>query len=523
MTHPGQRRSNYFSACHFGLALAATIGMAGSALPARASARGAPVQPGAWPPLLADDEPVIVSEHRVETSRGPLVYEARVGRIPIRNADTGDLRGRIFYVAYVVKTKGKPRPITFAWGGGPLVASSIVHLEGIGPRRRSRSGKVDNAETLLTDTDLVFMDAVETGCSRPAKPEYAPEFMNMQGDIRATVEFIRAYRRRFLADDQPLFILGGSYGAFRTAAVADALTTSHQALAGAILISGDIPNIPQPTAFYDAMHVPARTATAFYYRRLDADLMRDRTATMRAAADWAHDVYMPALEHLDQLSPDQREIVARDLARYTGLRPDQIDRTTLVMHVDEYLTHFIDPSGAKAMTEEDTRRLVGDPNDEDIGAAESVNQYIRGELGYATDLLYAGLEDGYAPFPGPKPSSIRDQWVYNQPGVTPAVIAEFRRTGEVTPIAQANPPWIVNALKQDAALRVYVAPARYDPLNMCEGDVLAAAQLTTELRARMAVKCYESGHIIYREPVARILLLNDLSAFIRQTIAARDR
>jgi hypothetical protein len=254
--------------------------------------------------------------------------------------------------------------------------------------------------------------------------------MNLQGDVAATPEFIRAYRDRFNVNDQPLFIAGESYGVFRAAAVANRLTAAHQPVAGTILIAGDIPNIPQSSAFYDAMHIPARTATAIHYKRLDPDLLRDPDATMKAAVDWAQNVYKPALEHLDQPAPDQREKIAADLARYTGLRLGQIDRKTLVVHVDEYLSHFLDESASKVMTEEDTRLLVGEEGD-DMGDAKTTDQYIRGELGYATDLTYSGLESAYTSLPSPKIPTIREQWIYNQPGVTPAVLAEFKRTGEV--------------------------------------------------------------------------------------------
>src|SRR5882757_4779821 len=189
----------------------------GAGLPAVARVADAPAKASSrlLPPIASGDEPVVVTEHRIETARGPLLYEARTGRLAIRSAETGEVRGYIFFVAYVGKSNGPRRPITFAWNGGPTVASAIVHMEGLGPRRRTKSGVVDNAETLLADSDLVFYDALETGFSRPAKPEFAAEFLNLQGDVAATAEFIRAYRARFRTVDQPLFIAGESYGVFR--------------------------------------------------------------------------------------------------------------------------------------------------------------------------------------------------------------------------------------------------------------------------------------------------------------------
>jgi len=128
---------------------------------------------------VTGDEPIVVTEHRIQTAHGALPYEARAGRLPIRSEQTGEIRGFIFFVAYVVTASG--------------------------PRRRTKAGMVDNPETLLADSDLVFYDALETGFSRPAAPEYAPEFLNTQGDVAVTAEFIRAYRARFRAIGQPLW------------------------------------------------------------------------------------------------------------------------------------------------------------------------------------------------------------------------------------------------------------------------------------------------------------------------------
>ncbi|MEN3746709.1 hypothetical protein TPR58_05995 [Sphingomonas sp. HF-S3] len=472
-------------------------------------------------PRLIDDESVVVSERRVQTRRGPLTYEVRVGRVPIRNDDTGQVRGRLFFVAYVVKTKGPRRPITFAWNGGPLVASAIIHMDGLGPRRRTAQGMVDNPDTLLADTDLVFMDAMETGFSRPAAPEFSPEFMNMTGDVNATAEFIRAYRARFRTGDQPLFIAGESYGVFRAAALAEKLSAAHVDIAGAILLSGDIPNIPQPPEFYDAMHIPARTAAAFHHKRLAPDLMRDREATMQAALDWARTVYMPALARRGTLAADEREAIATTLARYTGISPAQVNRETLVVPIQQYLTTSLSLDGSKALSDEDMRVRI-DEDRSDVRSAELVDSYIRGELGYTTDLTYAGLETGYSPYPAPRKLSIRDRWIYNQPGVTPEIVAEVKRTWEVSPLARANPTWIINAMKQDKDMRVFVATGRFDPLNMCEGNAIAAAQLPTDLRTRMSTHCYESGHIIFRDNDARAPFLHDLSAFIQRTMAERQ-
>jgi hypothetical protein len=471
-------------------------------------------------PIASGDETIVVTEHRIETARGPLLYEARTGRLAIRSAETGEVRGYIFFVAYVAKSNGPRRPITFAWNGGPTVASAIVHMEGLGPRRRTKSGVVDNAETLLADSDLVFYDALETGFSRPAKPEFAAEFLNLQGDVAATAEFIRAYRARFRAVDQPLFIAGESYGVFRAAAVADLLTERGEKIAGTMLISGDIPNTPtpMPIAFYDAMHVPARTATAFFYHRLPPELMSDRDATLKEVNQWATTVYQPALEHLEELSDAERDKIAQELARFIGMRPDQVDRKTLVVHANHYLPDFFDGDRTRTLSELDMRELEGPT---DLGSAAVLDSYIRDELGYATDLTYTGLEEGYMPTPGHPRRSSGEQFYYNQDGLTAADRSRTRKEGEVTYIARDNPPWIVDAMRRDKAMQVFVASARYDPLNMCEGDVAATATLAPDFSSRISNHCYESGHVVYRDEAARLQLSHDLSDFVQRTLAAQ--
>lgn len=464
------------------------------------------------PPLVIGDEPIIVSERHVQTTRGPLTYETRVGRLAIRNEETGEIRGRIFFSAYVVRSKGAKRPLIFAWNGGPTGPSNLIHLELMGPRRRVGNHVVDNAETLLVDSDLVFYDPIETGFSRPEKPEFAQEFLNMKGDVAATVEFIRAYRRRFGANQQPLILAGESYGVFRAAAAADSLTRDGEKIAGSILISGDIPNIPMPVAFYNAMHIPARTATAFYFHRLPPELQRDRTQTLEEVNHWAVATYMPALEHVDQLGDAERDRIAGDLARYTGLRPDQVNRSTLVVTANHFLEGFFDGDRTSKLREIDARLTTKDHFD--VGTPKLVSAYFRDELGYRTDLTYSALEQGYMPTPGAVRRANYLQWQYNQDGVTPEMVVVAFAEGEVTTIARNNPEWIPNAMKADKNMKVFVASGRFDPLNMCEGDAAATATLPQELSSRITNHCYEGGHMMYRDEPTRVQMSHDLSKFV---------
>jgi carboxypeptidase C (cathepsin A) len=498
--------------------LTATATAACLAFAAGAGAATAPAAaPSASAPLLVPgDEPVIVTQHQVKTANGVLAYEARAGRLPIRNDESGEVRGHIFFVAYVVKnTSGKPRPLTFAWNGGPTTASVLLHTEMLGPRRLERGKLVENAETLLTASDLVFMDPVETGFSRPAKPEFDKEFLSTLGDFAATAEFVRAWRVRFAAERQPLFLLGESYGTWRVNGTTELLTKRGIPVAGAILISGGIPGSQMPFEFSDAWYVPARTAAAFVHKRLAPALLRDRDATLAEVETWVETTYLPALQRGEQLDDTTREKIAQDLARYTGIPPQQIDRKTLVMSNRSYLTAFFGGDKDKVLNTFDMRIAGAEPDD--AGRARAITDYLRDDLGYRTDLAYTGLEDGYMPAPGPARRSTGSRWSYDHTEITPELMARMQGGGG----PPASQPWLQNAMRVDRKIRVFVAAGRYDSLNMCAGNLRMSGKLEPDLAQRFTNRCYEGGHMMYRDQPTRLRLARDLTQFIDEAAAAR--
>jgi carboxypeptidase C (cathepsin A) len=482
-------------------------------------------------PLMSGDEPIVVTTHTIQTPEGPLTYEARAGRLPIRVDETGEVHAHVFFVAYVVKNRGKNRPLTIAWNGGPTIASIYVHTEFLGPRRITKTGFVDNPLTLLKTSDLVFYDPVETGFSRVAHPRFAPEFFNMKGDVAAAAEFVRAYRARFDAQTQPLFILGESYGVWRTAAVGEFLAHEGVGIAGLVLVSGGFPSVRQPMSFWNAMNIPTRAATALFYHRLDPTLMRDPRGTERAVKAWVDSTYLPALRHPETLSKAQRDSIIRRLAAYTGVRPNQIDPKTMVMTTQDFLTGFFDGDKKRELADVDTRVF----GEERASVAQHlyISHYLREELGYATDLGYTGelgyasdlgyraLEAGYVPTPGPARRSSGAQWIYNQTPDSAAALAAGRVDGEVAHMFNSNPPWTQNAMTLEPTLRVFVALGRYDPTNSCDAEERNIAGLQAELSKRVVLKCYDAGHMMYRDDSQRPKVMADLARFEADAVAAQ--
>jgi carboxypeptidase C (cathepsin A) len=153
-------------------------------------------------------EGLVTTSHRIVLGGKPLAYTATAGRLPILDNDAGEPHAYMFFVAYTAeRTSGAPvRPLTFLWNGGPGSSSSQVHLMGFGPRRLKMSDTYptwpplsvnttleDNQETWLEFSDLVFVDPIGTGYSRPTKAEYGAEFFNTVGDAESVAEFIRVY------------------------------------------------------------------------------------------------------------------------------------------------------------------------------------------------------------------------------------------------------------------------------------------------------------------------------------------
>src|SRR5262245_16622220 len=190
------------------------------------------------------EDQIVTTKHQVTIGGRVLRYTARAGRLPILDNETGEVHGRMFFTAYTLDSalNQSPRPLTFLWNGGPGSSSSLVHLLGFGPRRLQPDGTpVDNQGTWLDQTDLVFVDPVGTGYSRPAKPKYGPEFYQTRGDAESVAEFIRVYRNRFEAWEAPLFLAGESYGVTRAAGVAEVLQRRRIAVNGVILIGLALP------------------------------------------------------------------------------------------------------------------------------------------------------------------------------------------------------------------------------------------------------------------------------------------
>ncbi|WP_337187080.1 peptidase S10 [Phenylobacterium sp.] len=468
--------------------------------------------------LPAAEAPV-VTRHEIRIGGKPLRYEAETGRIAIRDAETGQPRGFMFYIAYRVPSpgkppSGKPRPLAFVWNGGPGANSATLHFEVAGPKRGEDGRLVDNAETWLTHADLVFVDPIGTGFSRPAAAEDAQAFYGTLGDVASVTEFVRSWRLLHGAEAQPLYLIGESWGAGRAANVGHALMTRGIPVAGLGLISGGTGlSRLGDDAPVTHLRIAGYAATALHHGRLAPDVGATPEAVRRAAEAWAHDVYGPALARRDSLTPEERETIAAGLSRLTGLPAERIDRKTLTITPRQFRTELV----PGRMLNVFDMRIADEPR---ASARGAILAYLRGDLGYRTDLPYVGLEalaDGYFP-DGTAPQTVGARWDYATGPVTPeerqAAIAEAVRTGAGPPKLGPPLPATAEAVALDPKLKVLVASGLYDSLANCAGDDETARRLPPALKAAMSFRCYPGGHMMYRETPVRVQFSDDIRALV---------
>ena len=384
-----------------------------AAVSTNAPAAGEKIEVAAIP--TAAHKPVFTT-NAITISGQPVTYVAETGMLPLLSA-TGTVRASVFYVAYtrVGETNLAARPVTFCFNGGPGSSSVWLHLGAFGPRRVKMNDNgtlppppfklVDNQYSILDGSDLVFIDPVATGFSRPADSEKAEQFFGNSADLDSVGEFIQLWTTRHDRWLSPKYLCGESYGVFRAAGLAEHLSSRYgMYLNGLILISGvldfatiyDNPgnDVPYP------LYLPAYTAAAQFHHKLPPDLETNLTKALAESRAFARGEYVSALQQGDSLPPDEREKVVAELARLTGLKPSVIEDNNLRIDPGVFRKQLLHDQGLILGAYD--ARITGrddDPASEypdfDPSAAAvmgpfsaAMNAYVRQDLKFKDDLPY---------------------------------------------------------------------------------------------------------------------------------------
>lgn len=461
------------------------------------------------------DFDLIETEHTLKiASQEPIVYLATTGTLPVCNEE-GKPVAELFFISYTIPEE-EDRPVTFIFPGGPGGSCASETICTIGPRRlvTPQEGKpllppykmIDNPESLLPWTDLVFVDPVNTGFSKfteEAAPEDIEDLLSVDGDIAALGNFVETFVSYFQRWNSPKYLAGISYGTLRSCGLCEYLRRFDFGIHGVILLGSAIDyslllsQKNQPLA--DCLLIPTFAATAWYHGRLWPEKPLDEV--VEYARRFAYEDYAPAMLEPTRLSQVEKNNFYAELARLIGLSPETVSRYCGRFDEELYTTEFMG-SERKLIGGLDTRyigdlsdtqrRYYEDPSYSDMqGVLCAFNAYLQKEL--ATDNPFVRYE-----------SFSRQPWDFStyDSMIWPDVLQRLRRT-----------------LIQNPEMKVFSGSGYYD----CRTPFAATEycfehlDLPHSYKQNLQFEYYEAGHgFIFHYPSLK-KLKTDLVAFYEQT------
>ncbi len=450
-----------------------------------------------------------------------IAYTATVGTLEMKS-DDGKKKAEIFFIAY---TKGdakqeKKRPITFCFNGGPGSSSVWLHMGMLGPQRVELNDEaqptpppgrlVENQYSLLDITDLVFIDPVSTGFSRPAQGENKQQFHGYEEDIRSVGQFIYFYTSKYKRWLSPKFLIGESYGTLRAAGLAGHLQDRYYMdLNGIALVSsvldfqtlsfGTNTNLPY------ILYLPSYTATAWYHKRLPKDLQKQELEKVLVEAEqFAMNDYAEALLKAATLPKRERKEVAKTFARYTGLSADFVELSNLRVSSSRFAKELL-RNKRRTVGRFDSRYTgidrdaAGDRYEYDASAAALfgpftavLNHYLRADLNADPEKVYEILTSNVRP------------WSY--------------KSFENRYVSASDT--LRGAMTQNPFLKVFVASGYYDLATpyFATDYTFNQMALAPSLRKNVSIHYYKGGHMMYVRESSLKKLRRDLERFYRSAL-----
>ncbi len=492
-----------------GASAAAGAGIVGLATPGRLRAADDP-------PTAPAQARRVVTQHRIHLADGSLLnYTATASTLVLRDEHDAPT-ANVFSTAYT--TGDRTRPVTFCSNGGPGSASLWLHIGGFGPRRIVTSNASfsppapfrleDNTSTLLDLTDLVFVDPVGTGYRTLAGKATTKDFYGIDEDLREFSQFIRRWLAENGRTNSPTFLIGESYGTFRSAGLADRLQHDGVSVSGVVLMStlldyADDFGSGGADNLVDAFAIPTEAAVAWYHKKVPDPAPDVQTAVARART-FTDEVYFPAVLRPTPLDSGERTALANRLHELIGLDADYLERANVRVAKERFQSQLLRGDGriigrydgryAGVAIDRNRNDPDFDPSYEAVAPAFTsvFSTYARTELGWQTDRLYRAL-----------PTSIVEDW-------------NFRRAGfEGKLLAPTVIPDLREAMHTNPNLRVFSANGWYDLATPFYGTEYELANVGADpsVARRISFGYYESGHMIYLNADALRALRADLERF----------
>ncbi len=435
----------------------------------------------------------------------------------------------MFYVAYF-KRDAKPgsRPITFLYNGGPGSSTVWLHMGAFGPRRVITADDthtpaapysiINNNQSLLDVSDLVFIDAPGTGFSRIAGPDKEKMFYGVDPDAHAFAEFITQFLGKYGRWNSPKYLFGESYGTTRSAVLVNMLEQNYDTdFNGVILLSqilnfdlspdGSLgnPGIDMPYQ----LALPSYAATAWYHHKLPGN-PPDLEALVAQTEQFAMGEYAHALGEGASLGDAERDAVAEKLHQYTGLDTAYIKKANLridggmfeqnLQGATDTATGRLDSRFSGPTMDPLSKEVDYDPQGAAISSAyvSAFNDYVRKELDFGKDRQFKPeIElwkswDNKHTLPGD-----------DQPSETAANVM----------------PDLAAALKYNPDLKVMLNAGYFDlGTPFFEGQYeMHHLDIPLKLQDNIQFRLYKSGHMVYAHQASLRELHDNVAAFIRET------
>lgn len=470
--------------------------------------------------------------HATVTINGQTIhYTATAGTLLLYN-DKQEPTASVFFISYTKDGVADPstRPVTFAYNGGPGGASALVDIGGFGPRRIDfpKPGDfaayappyrlVDNGNSILDSTDLVFVDAVGTGYSRILKAGNPKMFYGIREDGATFAQFIERYLKHFHRWNSPKFLLGESYGTTRNAVLANDLVNDGVYLNGVIMCS-TVLNFATLSFGNDlgyATYLPSYAAAAWYHHRVTPAPTNLETF-VEQARKFAAGPYASALFAGNQLPAAQEKAIADQLQHFTGIPADLWIKSHLRISLGMFMRRLLGPEGPEIgrydsrFTGPELEPLLPVPGDGSgepssnavMGAVTAVfNRYLSETLHYTSKRIYQQLS-----------YEVNRQWnmKYNPP--LSALHGGFASSPNVAPA-------LAVAMNNDPAMHVLFNNGYYDmatPFFATEYTVAHMPVAASE-RSHIEFKYYPVGHMLYVNPEALPALHTNIDAFIAASV-----
>ncbi|MDP9416129.1 MAG: peptidase S10 [Pseudomonadota bacterium] len=459
---------------------------------------------------------VSVTRHSGMFGGQRVAYTATAGETFLR-AEDGTPRAAIFSISYVKEPRDPNRPITFLFNGGPGSGSLWLHMGAFGPKRVAIPSDarddgappyplLDNPDSLLDVTDLVFIDPVGTGFSHALGKTEAKEFYGVTKDAESIAQFIRLWLNNNGRWNSPKYLGGESYGTTRSAAVLNQLegTYNDVALNGVILIStvldfgagADTPG----NEMTHILNLPSMAATALYHGKAQG---ASTEAFVEEARRFATGAYAAALLKGSRLGAEERAAVRRELARFTGLSEAYLEQADLRVAPARFYKELLRDRGLtigrldSRYTGRDYDNAGETPDNDpsfygiDAGYTAAINTQLRDNLKFKTDRSYVTI------------GSLGSQWDWRLGG------------GRDNDVYVNVAPYIGRGLRENSGLRVFVGQGYYDfatPFFAAE-YALTRTGIPSD---RIEYQYYGSGHMMYVRDEDRAKLSRDIRNFIRR-------